>query len=202
MGHAPRAILAGMLGFAVSFVAACGGGAGLLSGDQSNALRTQLDAISSAVTAGDCGAAASAARLLADDVERLPATINTTLRGNLAQGASTVAALAGRDCQTASTATTIPPVTTSTTTSSTTTSSSTTTKTTTTPTTTTTTTSTTTTPTSTTTTTTPATTSTGAGTTSTASSTSSSGGAGIGGSSGANGNAGSGGAGTGVGNRQ
>ena len=49
MRYAPRAILAGGLGFAVSCVAACGGGAGLLSGDQSIALSGQADAVSSAV---------------------------------------------------------------------------------------------------------------------------------------------------------
>ena len=49
MRYAPRAILACGLGFAVSFVVACGGGSGLLSGDQSNALSGQAEQISSAV---------------------------------------------------------------------------------------------------------------------------------------------------------
>jgi hypothetical protein len=142
MRYAPRAILAGGLGFAASFVVACGGGAGLLSGDQSGALSNQADAVSSAVQAGNCGAAVNASAVLNSDVQTLPATINSTLRSNLNQGASTIAQLAERECHqhTASTAST--PTTTSSTTSTSTTSASTSTSTTT-PTTTTTTTTTT-----------------------------------------------------------
>jgi hypothetical protein len=99
MRYAPRAILAGGLGFAVSFVVACGGGSGLLSGDQSNALSTQADQIASAVQAGDCGAALSASGVLDNDVQTLPATVNSTLRSNLSQGASTIAALARKNCR-------------------------------------------------------------------------------------------------------
>ena len=49
MGYAPRALLAGGLGFAVSFLVACGGGSGLLSADQASSLNGQLDQVSSAV---------------------------------------------------------------------------------------------------------------------------------------------------------
>jgi hypothetical protein len=138
MRYAPRAILAGGLGFAVSCVAACGGGAGLLSGDQSIALSGQGDEISSAVDSGNCGAAINASAALNKDVQNLPVTINPTLRSNLSQGASTIAILAAKDCRQHTSTTTSTPTTTSsssstpTTTSSTTTSSSTTTTTTTT----------------------------------------------------------------------
>ena len=64
MRYAPRAILAGGLGFAVSCVAACGGSAGLLSGDQSIALSGQGNEINSAVQSGDCGAAVNASAAL------------------------------------------------------------------------------------------------------------------------------------------
>jgi hypothetical protein len=135
MRYAPRAILAGGLGFAASFVVACGGGSGLLSADQSNALSSQVDQINSAVQAGNCGAAVNASSVLGGDVQTLPVTINPTLRRNLSQGASTIAQLAARECHqhTASTAS-IPTSTssTSTTTTSTTTSTSTSTPTTTT----------------------------------------------------------------------
>jgi len=143
MRYAPRAILAGGLGFAASFVVACGGGAGLLSGDQSGALSNEANAVSSAVQSGNCGAAVNASAVLSGDVQTLPATINSTLRSNLSQAASTIAQLASRECHqhTASTAST--PTTSSSTTSTSSTSTSTST-TTTTPTTTTTTTSTTT----------------------------------------------------------
>ncbi len=128
MRYAPRAILAGGLGFAVSFVAACGGGSGLLAGDQSDALSSQADQIAAAVQSGNCGAALSASAVLGSEVQTLPVTINSTLRSNLNQGASTIAELARRDCHhTASTASTSSSstATTSTTSSSTSTSSST-----------------------------------------------------------------------------
>lgn len=98
MRYAPRAILAAALGFAVSFVVACGGGSGLLSGDQSDALNSQADQISAAVQSGNCGAAVNASAVLGNDVQTLPVTLNPTLRRNLNQGASTIAELARKDC--------------------------------------------------------------------------------------------------------
>ena len=114
MRYAPRAILAGGLGFAVSCVAACGGGAGLLSGDQSIALSDQGNEIASAVQSGDCGAAVNASAALNKDVQDLPVTVNPTLRSNLGQGASTIAQLAAKDCRQHETTTTVSPPTTST----------------------------------------------------------------------------------------
>jgi hypothetical protein len=107
MRYLLRAILAGGLGFATSLlIAACGGGAGLLSTDQSSTLSSQLNQLSSAVSAGNCGAVSSAAAALGNSVGNLPATVNPTLRNNLVQGASTVADLAQKDChQTTSTPT-------------------------------------------------------------------------------------------------
>jgi len=125
MRYAPRAILAGGLGFAASFVVACGGGSGLLSGDQSDALSGQADQISSAVQSGNCGAAVSASAVLSGDVQTLPVTVNPTLRRNLTQGASTIAVLARKDCQHHTTTTAIPKTSSSTTTTSTSTSTST-----------------------------------------------------------------------------
>ena len=147
MRYAPRAILAGGLGFAVSFVVACGGGSGLLSGNQSIGLSGQADQIASAARSGNCGAAINASAALIRDVQTLPVTVNPLLRSNLSQGAGTIARLALRECRqnattTASTPTTSPTTSpsTSTSTSSTTTASTTTsTSTSTTPTTTTTT---------------------------------------------------------------
>jgi hypothetical protein len=110
MRYAPRAILAAGLGFAASFVVACGGGSGLLSGDQSNALSSQADAVSSAVQAGNCGAAVNASAILSGDVQTLPVTVNSTLRSNLSQAAGTIAQLAQRDCHEQTTST--PPTTT------------------------------------------------------------------------------------------
>jgi hypothetical protein len=114
MRYAPRAILAGGLGFAVSCVAACGGSAGLLSGDQSIALSGQGNEIISAVQSGDCGAAVNASAALNKDVQNLPVTVNPTLRSNLSQGAATIAQLAAKDCRQNETTTTAPPPTTTT----------------------------------------------------------------------------------------
>ena len=120
MRYAPRAILAGGLGFAVSCVAACGGGAGLLSGDQSIALSGQGDEINSAVESGNCGAAINASAALNHDVQNLPVTVDPTLRSNLSQGASTIAKLAAQDCRQHAATTTSTPTTSTTTTSTTT----------------------------------------------------------------------------------
>ncbi len=99
MRYAPRAILAGGLGFAVSCLAACGGSAGLLSGDQSIALSGQGNEINSAVQSGDCGAAVNASAALNTDVQKLPITVNPTLRANLTQGAVTISQLAAKECR-------------------------------------------------------------------------------------------------------
>ncbi len=119
MRYAPRALVAGGLGFAVSCLVACGsGGAGLLSGDQSSSLNSQLDSISAAVNSGNCGGATQAVAAFARTVTNLPVTVSLTLRRNLLQGANTVGVLAQRDCSTSSTSprtSTTPPKTTTTT---------------------------------------------------------------------------------------
>jgi hypothetical protein len=107
MRFLPRALVACGTGFAVSLLAACGGGAGLLSGDQSNALSNQLDQVGAAVGQGNCAAAVNAAHAFNDAVNNLPATVNPTLRADLNQGGSTVAVLAARQCN-QTTATTTP----------------------------------------------------------------------------------------------
>jgi hypothetical protein len=177
MRHAPRALLAGGLGFAVSFLVACGGGSGLLTGNQADTLNSQLDQVSAAFQSGQCGAAASAATAFSNAIENLPASVNASLINNLRQGASAVGQLTATNCRTQSTTTTATTPTSSTTSSTATTTS--------------TTSSTNTTATQTITT--PATTSTGSGTTT-------SGGTGGAGLGNGNGNGGSGGAGTGNGN--
>jgi hypothetical protein len=102
VGFGSRAFLAGSLGFAAAFVVACGGGSGLLSGDQSSSLSSQLQSISVALGSHQCGSAASAATSLNNAVANLPSTVNTTLLQNLGQGAATVGQLASSDCQSTS----------------------------------------------------------------------------------------------------
>jgi hypothetical protein len=99
MRYLLRVILAGGLGFAAALlIAACGGGSGLLSGDQSSTLSNQLDQVSSNLAAGNCAGVSKAVTALNNAAGSLPATVNVTLRNNLIQGASTVAELARKDC--------------------------------------------------------------------------------------------------------
>ena len=132
MRHWPRAALAGGMGFAVSCLAACGGGAGLLSGNQAAQLQGQLSQVSNAVVAQNCGSAETRGLALGTSIQNLPVTINPTLRRNLENGYRTTYQLALRDCrQTTSTTSTTSSTTTSTTTTTPTTTTSTTTPTTT-----------------------------------------------------------------------
>jgi cobalamin biosynthesis Mg chelatase CobN len=121
MRHAPRVLLAAGLGFAVSFLVACGGGSNLLSGDQSSTLNGRLDEVSAAVDGGQCGGATRATASFSNYVSNLPSKVSPTLRANLLQGVSTVNDLAQRDCQTAAQSTSSSTTTSSTTTSPTTT---------------------------------------------------------------------------------
>jgi hypothetical protein len=98
MRYLSRAILPGGLGFAVAvLLAACGGGSGLLSANQSTDLNHQLDAVASAISAGQCTTAASAAQGFDNSVANLT-TVNPTLTNNLKQASSALAQQAGPDC--------------------------------------------------------------------------------------------------------
>jgi hypothetical protein len=98
MRHLPRALLAGGLGFAMSLIAGCGGGAGLLSSDQAGNLNSQLDQVSSAVAAGHCDAARNAASSFSQAVFNLPSTISGTLKTDLGSAANTISQLVPQKC--------------------------------------------------------------------------------------------------------
>jgi hypothetical protein len=119
MRYFSRALLAGGLGFAVSFIAGCGGGAGLIPADQASTLNSQLDQVSSALAAGNCTAVRSAAQSLVSAEANLPSTVNSKLRADLNNGVSTVSQRAVGTCTAATTATTTTPTTTATTTATT-----------------------------------------------------------------------------------
>src|ERR1700742_1097419 len=106
MGFGSRAFLAGGLGFAAAFAVACGGSNRLLSGEQSSTLSNRLDAVASAVSAGNCGAARNASAALNNAVADLPASVSTKLVQNLGQGAATISQLAAHDCSSSSSSTT------------------------------------------------------------------------------------------------
>jgi hypothetical protein len=99
MRYAPRALLAGGLGFAVSFIVACGGGAGLLSASSSANLSNALDQVSSLVQSGQCSAAARAVASIGTQVAALPSSVSLTLRKNLEQGVRTTTDLVQNHCQ-------------------------------------------------------------------------------------------------------
>jgi hypothetical protein len=107
------ALLAGGLGFAVTFITACGGGAGLLSGSQADNLNNQLDQVSSTLSSGDCNGVRTATRSLVSAVATLPDSVNLTLREDLGHAASQVSTLAVQQCHPA--ASTTSPITTATT---------------------------------------------------------------------------------------
>jgi hypothetical protein len=121
MRNLRRALLSGGLGFAVSLIAACGGGSGLLSGNQASTLNSRVNQVSSALNAGDCGAVQGATQNLVSAIAGLPATVSPTLKQDLDNAASQVSQLAVQQCHPATSVTTTPKATTSTPTTTTTT---------------------------------------------------------------------------------
>src|SRR6266567_57242 len=95
MRPALRALVAGGLGFAVSLIAACGGGSRVLSADQANALSSRLNQLQTAVNHGDCGGALSALNSLSTEIANVP---NATARANLTEGFDTLQRQATREC--------------------------------------------------------------------------------------------------------
>lgn len=116
MRHAPRALLAGGLGFAASILVACGGGSGLLSTDQAANLNNQLNQVSAALDSGQCGTATTGLASFGNAVDNLSG-VNSVAAASLKQGAATVAKLLRCRTQTTTTTTTSSSTTTSTSTS-------------------------------------------------------------------------------------
>jgi hypothetical protein len=105
MRYISRALLPGVLGFAVAvLVAACGGGSGLLSGDQATSLDNQLNTVAAAIDSGQCNAADSAARGFDSSVSNLGG-VNSRLQDNLKQASAALVAQAKTDCLKQQTAT-------------------------------------------------------------------------------------------------
>jgi hypothetical protein len=106
MRFAPRALVAGGLGFAVSLIAACGGGgSGLLSSAQASSLSSQIQQVRADLHSGDCNSATSSFQSVAQEIQNLPSSVNATLRANLSQGAATAQSLLQRQCGTTTTST-------------------------------------------------------------------------------------------------
>jgi hypothetical protein len=100
MRPALRALVAGGLGFAVSLIAACGGGSRLLSSDQANALSIRLDQVQNALNNGNCAGVAAALNKLSVEVDSVS---NESARNNLIQGVDKLQQLARQDCPVSST---------------------------------------------------------------------------------------------------
>jgi cell division septation protein DedD len=121
-------LVALLLGGAAAFLVACGDSNGLLSSGQSGKLSGELDAISQAVSKGNCHSAEQRSANLRDDVNALPSKVDSKLLKALQDGAVTISSRAAKDCtnpattqqtlqtQTQTATTTAPPVTTPTTT--------------------------------------------------------------------------------------
>jgi hypothetical protein len=117
-----------LLGGAAALLVSCGNSNGLLSSSDGAKLSGDLDGVSSAVSAQNCGAAGQQSAKLRDDVAALPNTVDSRLLTNLQQGAQTVSQKASTACsqgattqqtlqtQTQTTTTTPPPTTSTTTT--------------------------------------------------------------------------------------
>jgi hypothetical protein len=112
MRPALRALVAGGLGFAVSLIAACGGGSRVLSADQANALRARLDQLQSAVNKGDCSGVQNGLSQLSVEISNVP---NATARTNLTDGFETLQRQASAECQVSTPKTTSTTTTTNTT---------------------------------------------------------------------------------------
>ena len=122
MRPAPRALVAGGLGFAVSLIVAdCGGSSGLLSSAQANGLTGLIQQARSDLGRNDCGGATSTLAQVAAQIQNLPSSVDSTLRSNLNQAASTVQTLVRNQCGSQNTTTTATTKTTTTATSTTTT---------------------------------------------------------------------------------
>lgn len=95
MRPALRALVAGGLGFAVSLIAACGGGSHVLSADQASALRSRLDQLQAAVNAGDCAGVVNGLNQLSAEISNVS---NATARANLTEGFDTLQRQATAEC--------------------------------------------------------------------------------------------------------
>jgi hypothetical protein len=106
MRFAPRALVAGGLGFAVSLIAACGGGgSGLLSSAQASSLSSQIQQARADFNRGDCSGATSVLAQVVQGIQNLPSSVNGTLRSNLNQGVQTVQSLVRSQCGASATTT-------------------------------------------------------------------------------------------------
>jgi hypothetical protein len=99
MRYILRALLPGVLGFAVAvLVAACGGSSSLFSAAQATSLNGQLAAVQNDLNNGNCSAVVTDAQSFDQAVSNLSG-VNGRLVNNLKQASSALANRAGKDCK-------------------------------------------------------------------------------------------------------
>jgi hypothetical protein len=102
MSSSPRALpllAALLLGLAAAFLVACGSGTKRgIPAANAQQLNNDLDALASAVNAGNCATAAAALVKVRGDVLELPASVSQRLRKRLTQGADNLAQRAPGQC--------------------------------------------------------------------------------------------------------
>lgn len=98
MGFAKKAFVAAGVGFAAALLVGCGSSSGLLSASEASTLRNELNHVSIALAADQCG---SAEQWLSDFQNKLASLggVNSTLLDNLTQGATTTERLTENQCR-------------------------------------------------------------------------------------------------------
>jgi hypothetical protein len=93
-------VLALLLGLAVPFLAACGGGdAGLIPAQEASALDVALEQVGDATGSGDCAAANSALRSAQNAFANLPDSTDPRLRERIGDGIAQLARTVPRECR-------------------------------------------------------------------------------------------------------
>ena len=89
---------AAILALAGGLLAGCGGSGDLIPASRAADLRTELDAVKTAVDNGNCDAAGQAVARARGDVLNLPASVDQDLRARLQEGVDSLARLVPSEC--------------------------------------------------------------------------------------------------------
>ncbi len=109
-----RLLLAGALGLSTALLLACGSAntAGLIPATNAGPLKSDFDAVASAVTNHDCRGASSALHQVGSELRRLPRTLDAHLHQRLVQGYVNLLKVTPQQCQQTTSTATTPPTTT------------------------------------------------------------------------------------------
>jgi len=109
-----RLLLAGALGLSTALLLACGSAntTGLIPATNAGPLKSDFDAVASAVTNHDCRGASSALHQVGSELRRLPRTLDAHLHQRLVQGYVNLLKVTPQQCQQTTSTATTPPTTT------------------------------------------------------------------------------------------